>query len=417
MKETVKDICINEFDPNALEEIEAINKIIEAVKPLESSEKVCIKNALHRTISSTIRAPINVPSFRNSAMDGYAINLNDLKANNFRLSEVGVSFAGKPFTSSLRKGETVRVMTGALIPKNADAVIMKEMVSSKGKIINFTNNIIENQNIRFIGEDIKKGEIVFKRGDEIKFPSLSILSSLGIEHVDVLCKPKISFFSSGDELVPTGKKLQQGQIYDSNRYLLRGLLEDLPVIFSDLGVVKDKKKYLVKKLQRASEISNIIITTGGVSVGDADYIKDALREVGSVGFWKIAIKPGRPLAFGKINSSYFFGLPGNPVSAAVTFQLFVIPAINKLLSRKREKIVLIKAKSKNKLKKKLGRTEYKRAIISMVDDEIYVETTGLQGSNIMMSMLKANCYIRLSADVSEVKKGDTVEVMPFSTKL
>ena len=417
MKETVKDICINEFDPNALEEIEAINKIIGAVKPLGSSEKVCIKNALHRTISSTIRAPINVPSFRNSAMDGYAINLNDLKANNFRLSEVGVSFAGKPFTSSLRKGETVRVMTGALIPKNADAVIMKEMVSSKGKIINFTNNIIENQNIRFIGEDIKKGGIVFKRGDEIKFPSLSILSSLGIEHVDVLCKPKISFFSSGDELVPTGKKLQQGQIYDSNRYLLRGLLEDLPVIFSDLGVVKDKKKYLVKKLQRASEISNIIITTGGVSVGDADYIKDALREVGSVGFWKIAIKPGRPLAFGKINSSYFFGLPGNPVSAAVTFQLFVIPAINKLLSRKREKIVLIKAKSKNKLKKKLGRTEYKRAIISMVDDEIYVETTGLQGSNIMMSMLKANCYIRLSADVSEVKKGDTVEVMPFSTKL
>ena len=417
MKETVKDICINEFDPNALEEIEAINKIIGAVKPLESSEKVCIKNALHRTISSTIRAPINVPSFRNSAMDGYAINLNDLKANNFRLSEVGVSFAGKPFTSSLRKGETVRVMTGALIPKNADAVIMKEMVSSKGKIINFTNNIIENQNIRFIGEDIKKGEIVFKRGDEIKFPSLSILSSLGIEHVDVLCKPKISFFSSGDELVPTGKKLQQGQIYDSNRYLLRGLLEDLPVIYSDLGVVKDKKKYLVKKLQRASEISNIIITTGGVSVGDADYIKDALREVGSVGFWKIAIKPGRPLAFGKINSSYFFGLPGNPVSAAVTFQLFVIPAINKLLSRKREKIVLIKAKSKNKLKKKLGRTEYKRAIISMVDDEIYVETTGLQGSNIMMSMLKANCYIRLSADVSEVQKGDTVEVMPFSPKL
>jgi len=190
MKETVKDICINEFDPNALEEIEAINKIIGAVKPLESSEKVCIKNALHRTISSTIRAPINVPSFRNSAMDGYAINLNDLKANNFRLSEVGVSFAGKPFTSSLRKGETVRVMTGALIPKNADAVIMKEMVSSKGKIINFTNNIIENQNIRFIGEDIKKGEIVFKRGDEIKFPSLSILSSLGIEYVDVLCKPK-----------------------------------------------------------------------------------------------------------------------------------------------------------------------------------------------------------------------------------
>ena len=191
----------------------------------------------------------------------------------------------------------------------------------------------------------------------------------------------------------------------------------MPVVFSDLGIVKDKKANLIKKLQKASDISDIVITTGGVSVGDADFIKDALKEVGSVGFWKIAIKPGRPLAFGKINNSYFFGLPGNPVSAAVTFQLFVIPAINKILSQKRKKIILLKAISKNKLSKKLGRTEYKRAIISIVNDEMYVETTGLQGSNIMMSMLKANCYIRLSANISEIKQGDVVEVVPFGTEL
>ncbi len=417
MKEIIKDSCINEFDPNALEEMQAVNKIIRAIKPIKSSEIVNIKNALHRTISSSVRASINVPSFRNSAMDGYALNLSDLKTNKFKLSEAGVSFAGKPFKSSLGKGEAVRVMTGALIPKNADAVIMKEMVAKNGVYINFPKNIKKNQNIRFIGEDIKKGERVFKKGDELDFSGLSILSSLGIEHVEVFCRPKISYFSSGDELVTTGKKLQQGQIYDSNRYLLHGLLEDLPVVFSDLGIVKDKKLHLVRKLQRASEKSDIIITTGGVSVGDADYIKDALSEVGSVGFWKIAIKPGRPLAFGKINDSYFFGLPGNPVSAAVTFQLFVIPAINSLLSQKRKKVILMKAVSKNKLKKKLGRTEYKRAILSIINNKTYVETTGLQGSNIMMSMLKANCYIRLSADVSEVKEGDTVEVMPFSTKL
>ena len=417
MKEIIKDSCINEFDPNALEEMQAVNKIIRAIKPIKSSEIVNIKNALHRTISSSVRASINVPSFRNSAMDGYALNLSDLKKNKFKLSEAGVSFAGKPFKSSLRKGEAVRVMTGALIPKNADAVIMKEMVAKDGVYINFPKNIKKNQNIRFIGEDIKKGERVFKKGDELDFSGLSILSSLGIEHVEVFCRPKISYFSSGDELVATGKKLQQGQIYDSNRYLLHGLLEDLPVVFSDLGIVKDKKLHLVRKLQRASEKSDIIITTGGVSVGDADYIKDALSEVGSVGFWKIAIKPGRPLAFGKINDSYFFGLPGNPVSAAVTFQLFVIPAINSLLSQRRKKVILMKAVSKNKLKKKLGRTEYKRAILSIINNKTYVETTGLQGSNIMMSMLKANCYIRLSADVSEVKEGDTVEVMPFSTKL
>ena len=417
MKEIIKDSCINEFDPNALEEMQAVNKIIRAIKPIKSSEIVNIKNALHRTISSSVRASINVPSFRNSAMDGYALNLNDLKTNKFKLSEAGVSFAGKPFKSFLRKGEAVRVMTGALIPKNADAVIMKEMVAKNGVYINFPKNIEKNQNIRFIGEDIKKGERVLKKGDELDFSGLSILSSLGIEHVEVFCRPKISYFSSGDELVATGKKLQQGQIYDSNRYLLHGLLEDLPVVFSDLGIVKDKKLHLVRKLQRASEKSDIIITTGGVSVGDADYIKDALSEVGSVGFWKIAIKPGRPLAFGKINDSYFFGLPGNPVSAAVTFQLFVIPAINSLLSQKRKKVILMKAVSKNKLKKKLGRTEYKRAILSIINNKTYVETTGLQGSNIMMSMLKANCYIRLPADVNNIGEGDLVDIIPFSTKL
>lgn len=417
MKKTIKDSCTNEFDPNALEEIQAINKIISTIKPIKSSEKVRIKNALHRTVASPIRASINVPSFENSAMDGYAFNLNDLKSNKFKLTEIGVSYAGKPFSSNLRNGETVRVMTGALIPKNADAVIMNEMVSKQGKFINFPKNIKKNQNIRFIGEDIKKGQVIFKKGDKLNFSSLSILSSLGIEYVDVFCKPKISYFSSGDELVVTGKELEQGQIYDSNRYLLHGLLKDLPVVFSDLGIVKDKKANLIKKLQKASDISDIVITTGGVSVGDADFIKDALKEVGSVGFWKIAIKPGRPLAFGKINNSYFFGLPGNPVSAAVTFQLFVIPAINKILSQKRKKIILLKAISKNKLSKKLGRTEYKRAIISIVNDEMYVETTGLQGSNIMMSMLRANCYIRLSANISEIKQGDVVEVVPFGTEL
>ena len=417
MKETIKNSCINEFDPNALEEIQAINKILKTIQSIKSSEKVNLKDALHRTISKTVRATINVPSFRNSAMDGYALNINDLKSNNYQLSEIGVSLAGRPFESSLKAGQTVRVMTGALIPKNADAVIMKEMVSKKGLNICFPKNLKKNQNIRFIGEDIKKGEVVFKRGDEVNFSGLSILSSLGINKIDVICKPKISYFSSGDELVNTGRKLLQGQIYDSNRYLLHGLLKDLPVTFSDLGIVKDKKANLIKKLQQASLTSNIIITTGGVSVGDADYIKDALEEVGSVGFWKIAIKPGRPLAFGKINDSYFFGLPGNPVSAAVTFQLFVVPAIFKLLSQKQRRGVIIKAITKNKLKKKLGRTEYKRAVISIINDKIYVETTGLQGSNIMMSMLKANCYIRLSANVSEIKEGDTVEVMPFDTKL
>ena len=417
MSDQLKDSCINEFDPNALDEVAAIRKIVRSIKPIKNSHRVTIKNAMDRTLAITVKATSNVPAFRNSAMDGYAVNLKDLSQSNYQMKEVGVSYAGKPYKKRLLKRETVRVMTGALIPDNADAVIMKEMVSSNTKVISFSKNIKKNQNIRMIGEDIKKGKNILNKGDKIDFAGLSIISSLGIKTLDVIRKPKICFFSSGDELASIKSKLKTGQIYDSNRYLLHGLLTKLPVDFKDLGVVKDKKDKIVKKLLLAQKFSDIIITTGGVSVGDADYIKEALKEVGSVNFWKIAIKPGRPLAFGKIKDSYFFGLPGNPVSAAITFQLFVVPAINKLLSSKSYKNIIIKAKTKNKLRKKLGRTEYKRAILAYENGNYCVETTGLQGSNIMTSMLKANSYIRLSENINTVEKDTFVDVMPFETKI
>ena len=417
MHKDIKNSCVNDFDPSALDEITAIKQILKSIKTIKRIETINIMDALGRIASRNIKSSINVPSFRNSAMDGYALNIENLKKNKYILKEQGISLAGQSYDKKLKDSEVVRVMTGAVIPNNADAVIMKEMVDVKGNIISFPSFIQKNQNIRNIGEDIKKGDIVIKKGRQINYVDLGILSSLGIGKINVVKKPVISFFSTGDELISIYKKLKKGLIYDSNRYLLFGLLSELPVHIKDMGVVKDNEKILVKKLKECAKVSDIIITTGGVSVGDADYIKSALKKVGKVDFWKIAIKPGRPLAYGKINNASFFGLPGNPVSAAVTFQIFIIPAIRKMLQMMASSKLIIKARVKSALSKKRGRVEYKRGLLEQKDGVNIVNTTGLQGSNILSSLSKANCYIRLSSETEKIKKGDIVEVIPFNIDL
>ena len=417
MHKDIKNSCVNDFDPSALDEITAIKQILKSIKPIKRIETINIMNALGRIVSKNIKSSINIPSFRNSAMDGYALNIKNLKKNKYILKEQGISLAGKSYDKELKDSEVIRVMTGAVIPNNADAVIMKEMVDIKGNMISFPSFIQKNQNIRNIGEDIKKGDVVIKKGRRINYVDLGILSSLGIEKIDVIKKPVISFFSTGDELISINKKLKKGLIYDSNRYLLFGLLSELPVHIKDMGVVKDNEKILIKKLRECAKVSDIVITTGGVSVGDADYIKSALKKVGKVDFWKIAIKPGRPLAYGKINNTLFFGLPGNPVSAAVTFQIFIIPAIKKISQMIASSKLIIKARVKSSLSKKQGRVEYKRGLLEQNDGVNVVNTTGLQGSNILSSLSKANCYIRLSSETEKIKKGDTVEVIPFNIDL
>ena len=417
MHKNIKNSCINDFDPSALDEITAIKQILKSIKVVKKIETINIMDSLGRIASKNIKSSINIPSFRNSAMDGYALNIKNLEKNKYSLKEQGISLAGKAYDKRLKNKETIRVMTGAVIPNNADAVIMKEMVDVKDDVVSFPNFIQKNQNIRNIGEDIKKGDTVIKKGRQINYVDLGILSSLGIAKIDVFKKPVVSFFSTGDELISINKKLKKGLIYDSNRYLLFGLLRELPVQIKDMGVVKDDEKILVKKLKESSKISDIVITTGGVSVGDADYIKSALKKVGKVNFWKIAIKPGRPLAYGKINDASCFGLPGNPVSAAVTFQIFIIPAIRKMLQMIATSKLTIKAQVKSTLSKKKGRIEYKRGLLEQKNGLNIVNTTGLQGSNILSSLSKANCYIRLSSETEKIKKGDIVEVIPFSINL
>ena len=417
MNKSTKNSCINDFDPSALDEVTAVKEILKSIAKIKKSETINIMDSLGRVSSKNIKSSINIPSFRNSAMDGFAINVKNLGKNKYVLREQGISLAGQPYSKKLKDGETVRVMTGAVIPDNSDAVIMKEMTDQKNNMISFPSFIQKNQNIRNIGEDIKKGDIVIEKGRQINYVDLGILSSLGIAKIDVIRKPVVSFFSTGDELVSINKKLKKGLIYDSNRYLLFGLLSELPVQIKDMGVVKDDEKILIRKLQECANKSDIIITTGGVSVGDADYIKSALKKVGKVNFWKIAIKPGRPLAYGKINNASFFGLPGNPVSAAVTFQIFIIPAIRRMLQMTMFSKLILNAIVKSSLSKKKGRVEYKRGLLEQKDGGYIVNTTGLQGSNILSSLSKANCYIRLSSETDNVNKGDVVEVIPFNINL
>ena len=417
MNKNTKNSCINDFDPSALDEITAVSRILKSITTMKDTETINIKDALGRIVSKNIKSSINIPSFRNSAMDGYAINIKNLKQNKYVLNEQGISLAGQPYYKKLKNKETVKVMTGAVIPDNADAIIMKEMVDKKGNIISFPDCIQKDQNIRNIGEDIKKGDKVLTKGRQINYVDLAILSSLGMSKIDVLKKPIVSFFSTGDELISVNKKLKKGQIYDSNRYLLFGLLSELPVEIKDMGVARDNERILIKKLKECSGLSDIIITTGGVSVGDADYIKSALKKAGKVNFWKIAIKPGRPLAFGKIKNASFFGLPGNPVSAAVTFQIFIIPAIKKMLNMLTSSKLAVNAIVKSTLSKKKGRVEYKRGLLEQKNGINIVNTTGLQGSNILSSLSKANCYIRLDSKTEKIKRGDTVEVLPFNIDL
>ncbi len=412
MKE-IKDSCFNEFDPNALSVSDALQAVLKSVKSQKKFEYVKLKNSLNRILSRNIKSEINVPNYNNSAMDGYAVYVKSTVEVNTEFRCIGESYAGNPFKKNVKNNEAVKVMTGGMIPKGCNAVIMKELVIKNDQFIKVKSKVFKNQNIRFIGEDIKKSQVVLNKGREISEIDLGILASLGIATVPVLRRPRIGFISTGDELVSITKKLKTSQVYDSNRYLLHGLLKNYPISIKDYGVVKDKLPLIEKKFKKASSECDVLITTGGVSVGDADYVKDVLHRLGKVNFWKIAVKPGRPLAFGKINKCLFFGLPGNPVSVVVTFNLFVSNAINKLVGKNNDHTLALEAELLTDLKKRKGRKEYKRGILINKKNKLYVDQSGKQGSNILSSVKDANCYIELHEDMDILKKGAQVRVLPF----
>ncbi len=410
--------CMDDFDPNSLDANHAIKLILNTIDTVSEIEYLPIRNCLGRVIAEEVKSTINVPGHTNSAMDGYAIRSDDIpKDQTQTLSIIGTSWAGNPYSGAVNKNQCVRIMTGAVMPENTDTVAMQERVERDGNKILIDNSNKQGQNVRQAGEDIAKGEKVISKGKLITPSELGLLASVGISEIGVTKKLRVAFFSTGDELRPVGSALEKGQIYDSNRYTLFGMLTRLGVEIIDMGVIEDQRDAIENAFLNASNQADIIITSGGVSVGDADFVKETLDKVGEVKFWKVAMKPGRPLAFGKIKKAWFFGLPGNPVSVMVTFYMFVQPAIKKMMGANMQCPIMLEAVSGSKLRKRPGRIEYQRGVLTKkekVSSIAYeVTKTGAQGSGILRSMSDANCFIILSMDSSGVEIGDLVHVLPF----
>ena len=407
--------CADDYDASSLSCDAALARMLETVTTVVEQESLPVRDALGRVLATEIVSNIAVPAHRNSAMDGYALQAADVPvAGTADLKIVGSAFAGKPFRGKLKRGEAVRIMTGAVVPDQADVVVMQEQAPSNGEYITIDGRHKLGQNVRAAGEDIPLGTAVLHAGRRLGPADLGLIASLGVASVQVKRRLRVAFLSTGDELRSVGEPLELGEIYDSNRYTLYGMLNRLGVDIVDCGVVRDEPEALRTGLRDASTDADVLITSGGVSVGEADYIKEILAQIGNVRFWKVAMKPGRPLAFGNIGDAIFFGLPGNPVSVMVTFYQFVQPALLKMMGGDPQSMPLFKARAANVLKKRPGRVEYQRGILANDDTgDIVVHTKADQGSGILSSMSNANCFVVLPMDSARVEAGDVVAVQPF----
>ncbi|ALS98001.1 molybdopterin molybdotransferase MoeA [Lacimicrobium alkaliphilum] len=402
------------FTNGLLDVEQAMDKMLSALTPATTeSQNIHLEQACGRILSEPVRSEFSVPPFDNSAMDGYALRAADLKQSN-TLRLIGKSFAGEPFDGALDAGQTVRIMTGAVIPDGADAVMMQENCQAEGDNITFNSVVKAGDNIRRSGEDIRSGDIVLPRGHKISPVDIGLLASLGIAEVTVYRPLRVALFSSGDELVLPGTPLKQGQIYDSNRAALRAMLEKMDIEVIDLGLIPDDKKHLEEAMQRGAHSADAMISSGGVSVGEADYTKEVLEQLGQVSFWKLAIKPGKPFAFGKVDDCAFFGLPGNPVSALVTFHQLVTPALALLGGQMPQQSLLLSAISSDKLKKRPGRMDLQRGICWQDENgALMVKSSGKQGSGLLTSISKANCFIRLPRESGDIQAGESVQIQLF----
>jgi molybdopterin molybdotransferase len=401
--------CLDGYDPDALRVDKAREAILACLTPISESEKIPTKEILGRILAEDIVPRINVPAHDNSAMDGYAIRFSDVENP---LKEIGAALAGKPFHGKLGPGECVRIMTGAVMPPGADTVVIQEVVKKAGDRITIPPGQKKAQNVRYAGEDLKIGVAVLGPGRFLKPADVGLIASLGIGEVRVKRRLRVAFFATGDELASIGTPLKEGEVYDSNRYTVHGMLARLGVEAIDMGVVRDNPADLEAAFRKASS-ADVVITTGGVSVGEADFIKQMMAKLGEVLFWKIAMRPGRPMAFGRIGNAFLFGLPGNPVAVMVTFYQFVRDALLHMSGRDDAPIPLLKATATENLRKVPGRTEYQRGVLFREGAEWKVRTTGQQGSGVLRSMSEANCFIVIEHDRGAVKAGEAVGVQLF----
>ena len=407
--------CADDYDPNSMPVVKARELIRSFLTPMTAIERAHVRSALGRVLAQDVVSPIAVPGHDNSAMDGYAVRFQDLlPVGDTVLKRIGESFAGKPWTGAIGAGECVRIFTGGVMPRGADSVVMQERAVEDASGVRIAPGALARagQNRRFTGEDLKAGQIVFRSGQRIRPAELGMIASLGIGEVSVFRKLRVAFFSTGDELKSIGTPLGPGEIYDSNRYTLHGMLTRLDCDVIDMGVIEDVPEKLERAFATAAASADVVVTSGGVSVGEADYVKQLLDKLGEVLFWKIAMKPGRPLAYGRIGGAHFFGLPGNPVSVMVTFYQFVRDALL-ILQGQRDVAPLptFKVPLSAPIKKVPGRTEFQRGILTSTDDGVWsARTTGDQGSGILSSMSQANCFIILGPDTGNVAAGELVDV-------
>ena len=408
----IRPNCEDDVEPALISVENALDTIVAMIQPVLEIELVPVREALGRILAKDLLSPVNVPNHTNAAMDGYAVRASDLLQHG--LTVIGTAWAGRPFEGSIKQGQCVRIMTGSVMPEHSDTVVMQEQVEKIDDMIYLAPGQRPGQHVRYAGEDLATGSIALS-GKQRLFPAeLGITASLGISELPVLKKPRVAFFSTGDELRSIAEPLAIGEVYDSNRYTLHGMLVRAGVELIDYGVVPDDPALLQETFERASANADLVITSAGASVGDADYVHQILKKIGEVGFWKIAMKPGRPLSVGKIGPAIFFGLPGNPVSVMVTFYQFVLPALRKLSGEKNISSFRCTARVTNRLKKKPGRAEFQRGVLSLSDDgALTVKNTGEQGSGILSSMNRANCFIVLPTDSEGANVGDIVTIEPF----
>ncbi len=408
--------CIDGYDPDALP-VEIARRVIGSlVAPVAACERVAVRASLGRVLGADVVSTTNVPASDNSAMDGYAVRGADLSAGGETvLREVGAAFAGQAFDRAVGPGECVRVMTGAVMPAGTDTVVIQEHVRVEGDRVVVPPGQQAGQNRRFAGEDLAVGQVALPAGRMMRPADLGLLASLGLAEVTVRRRPRVAFFSTGDELASVGAPLRTGEVYDSNRYTLYGMLARLGVDLIDMGVVRDDPARLERAFLDAAASADAVITSGGVSVGEADFTRELLGRLGEVLFWKIAMRPGRPMAVGRIRDAFFFGLPGNPVAVMVTFYGFVRDALLRLAGRTDDcELPVLQVPCATALRKRPGRTEFQRGVLARgADGKWSVRVTGQQGSGVLRSMSEANCFIVLEHGRGDVQAGDLVSVQLF----
>jgi len=409
------------YDPQALS-AERVNQFLaHLVDPVTATETVGVFEALGRVLAQDVVSPISVPPHDNSAMDGFAFNgalLQAGQALTLQLAE-GTAFAGKAWSGALASNQCVKIMTGAIMPAGLDTVVPLEFVKVEADQLTIPPDVLRlGDNRRFMGEDLMAGQPALRQGQTLGPAALGLIASLGLPKVNVFRRVKVAYFSTGDEILSLGEPLREGAVYDSNRYTVFGLLTRMGVEVIDMGVIKDEPAALEAAFRQAALEADAIITSGGVSMGEADHTKAMMKQLGDVAFWRIAMRPGRPMAVGRITenskSAVLFGLPGNPVAVMVTFLAFVRPALQRLMGSSASEPVLLKAHSGEALRKKPGRTEYQRGIVCRAaDGSLQVRTTGNQGSGVLRSMVEANGLIVLHHGQGNVAAGDEVDVMMF----